>query len=63
MAAIITNTFKQQIAQSIFDEVYFPTASNTHRYYIGIGKSEQWDSSETVPDPLNSPREIYKSYI
>jgi hypothetical protein len=58
MAAIITNTFKQQIAQSIFDEVYFPTASNTHKYYIGIGKSEQWDSNETVPNPLNSPREI-----
>ena len=58
MAAIITNTFKQQLIQEVFQEVYFPDSSSTHKYYIGIGKSEQWDSSETVPDPVNSPRAI-----
>ena len=58
MSAIITNKFKQQLIQDVFQEVYFPDSSSTHKYYIGIGKSEQWDSSETVPTPLNSPREI-----
>ena len=58
MAAIITNTFKQQLIQEVFQEVYFPDSSSTHKYYIGIGKSEQWDSSETVPDPTNTPRSI-----
>ena len=58
MAAIITNTFKQQLIQDVYNEVYFPDSGSTHKYYIGIGKSEQWDSSETVPDPVNSPRDI-----
>ena len=58
MAAIITDKFKQQFAQTVFQEVFFPDSSSTHKYYIGIGKSEQWDSSETVPTPKNSPRDI-----
>ena len=58
MAAIITDKFKQQFAQTVFQEVFFPTDSSQHKYYIGIGKSEQWDSSETVPTPKNSPRDI-----
>lgn len=58
MAAIITDKFKQQFAQTVFQEVFFPTGSSQHKYYIGIGRSEQWDSSETVPAPTNSPRSI-----
>ena len=52
MAAIITDKFKQQFAQTVFQEVFFPTGSSQHKYYIGIGRSEQWDSSETVPAPI-----------
>ena len=40
MTAIITNTFKQQLIQNVYDEVYFPDSASTHKYYIGIGKSE-----------------------
>ena len=58
MAAIITDKFKQQFAQTVFQEVFFPDSSSTHKYYIGIGRSEQWDSSETVPNPTNSPRSV-----
>ncbi len=54
MSAIITDPFKKLLTQKIFDEV----ANTTNRYYIGIGRSEPWDSSETVPTPTNSPRTI-----
>ena len=54
MAAIVTDPFKKQLTQTVFNEV----TNTTARYYIGIGRSEQWDSSETVPDPTDSPRSI-----
>ena len=54
MSAIITDPFKKQITQTVFDEV----VNNTNRYYIGIGRSESWDSTETVPDPTDAPRTI-----
>jgi hypothetical protein len=56
MTAIITDTFKKQFVQTVFDEV--TATAVTHRYYIGIGRSEQWDSSETVPIPTDTPRTI-----
>ena len=54
MSAIITDPFKKQLTQTIFDEV----KNTTNRYYIGIGRSESWDSSETVPTPTDTPRTI-----
>ena len=58
MAAIITDPFKKQMVQTIFDEVSFPDSASTHRYYIGIGRSEQWDDSENVPTVTDTPRTI-----
>ena len=54
MTAIITDPLKRQLTQTIFNEVTAATA----RYYIGIGRSEAWDSAETVPTPLDNPRSI-----
>lgn len=54
MAAIITDTLKAQIARDFFDQF----ENNTALYYVGIGRSNQWDSSETVPTPVNNPLEI-----
>lgn len=51
MAAIVTDTLKRQIARDFFNE--FQNA--TENYYVGIGRSEPWDSSETVPTPTNNP--------
>ena len=48
MSAIITDPFKKQFMQNIFDEV----ENLTGRYYIGIGKNDQWNSTETVPTPI-----------
>ena len=54
MTAIVTDPFKKQLLQRVFDEVRLDSA----RYYLGIGRSEQWDASETVPTPLDTPRQI-----
>ena len=54
MPAIITDTFKKQLTQTIFDESRLDSA----RYYIGIGKSEPYDSAETVTTPTDTPRTI-----
>jgi len=54
MSAIITDPFKKQFMQNIFDEV----TNLTGRYYIGIGKNDQWNATETVPAPIDTPRTI-----
>tara|TARA_B100000123_G_scaffold27956_1_gene19041 strand:+ start:243 stop:1655 length:1413 start_codon:yes stop_codon:yes gene_type:complete len=53
MPAIITKKLKRKFAQQVFDEVRLVS----NRYYIGIGKAEPYDSSETVTTPLDSKRE------
>lgn len=50
MTAIITDHFKQEFVQQILDDVV-DSATN---YYIGIGRSQDWDSSDTAPSPLNN---------
>jgi hypothetical protein len=56
MPAIITDELKQLIARDFFDQFVLGTAD----YYAGIGRSEQWDSQDTVPIPVNTPGEIEK---
>ena len=51
MPAIVTDALRRQIAQDFFDQF----TNDTRKYYIGIGRSEQWDSSDTVPTPTNTP--------
>ena len=54
MSAIITDPFKKQFMQNVLDEVTNLTA----RYYVGIGKNDQWNVSETVPTPTDTPKTI-----
>ena len=54
MAAIITDPFKKQFMQKILDEV----SSLSARYYVGIGKNDEWNSTETVPPPIDTPKTI-----
>ena len=51
MPAIVTDTLKRQIARDFFDQFQ----DNTANYYVGVGRSEQWDSNELVPTPDNNP--------
>lgn len=53
MAAIITDYFKRELVQNIFEDV----ADSAVNYYIGIGRSQDWDSSDTPTVPVNSLRE------
>jgi hypothetical protein len=54
MSAIITDPFKKQFMQKIFDEA----SSLSARYYVGIGKNDQWNATETVPTPTDTPKTI-----
>lgn len=55
MVAIITDVLKKQLAQTLLDEF---DDSSADLYYVGLGASEQWDSSDTPPTPTNTEREI-----
>ena len=54
MSAIITDPFKKQLLQNVFNEV----DNLTNRYYVGIGKNDQWNVDETVPAPIDAPKKI-----
>jgi hypothetical protein len=53
MTGIITDSLKRVLLDNLIEEV----ASDSASYYIGIGNSIDWDSSDTAPTPLNSLRE------
>jgi hypothetical protein len=50
MAAVITDAFKRNVIELLKDNV----ESTSETYYIGIGRSQDWDSADNVPNPLNS---------
>ena len=54
MTAIITDPFKKQFMQKILDEASALSA----RYYVGIGKNDEWNSTETVPTPTDTPKTL-----
>lgn len=54
MTAIITDILKKQLVKSVFDEIN----AGSQNYYIGIGRSEQWNATETVPTPTDTPKTI-----
>lgn len=54
MVAIITDTFKRQILDNIYDNV----VDSNNTYYIGIGRSEAWNATDTPPIPNNSAKDI-----
>tara|TARA_B100000780_G_scaffold44026_1_gene27342 strand:- start:6902 stop:8251 length:1350 start_codon:yes stop_codon:yes gene_type:complete len=53
MTGIITDSLKRVLLDSLIAEVGTTAAS----YYIGIGNSIDWDSSDTAPTPVNTLRE------
>ena len=52
MPAVITDRLKKQIIQDLYDDVQ----DSAQTYYIGIGRSEQWNSTDTVQTPSNCGR-------
>lgn len=55
MTAILTDTFKFILAEKIIDEVQ--SASDSHEYYIGIGKSNTYNADDTLVNPIRTFRE------
>lgn len=53
MAATILDAFKKRFIEGIISDIL----SDSGEYYIGIGRSQVWDSADTAPTPLNSWRE------
>lgn len=53
MTAIITDKLKKQILLDIITDI---ETSGTE-YYIGLGRSEVWDSADTAPTPKNTARD------
>ena len=53
MTAIITTPLKKILIESLVTDI----EDSANRYYIGIGKADDWDSSDTPPTPLNTLRE------
>lgn len=53
MTGIITDSLKRILLDNLITEV----ASANNSYYIGIGNSIDWDSSDTTPTPVNSLRD------
>ena len=50
MSAIITDLIKR----TLLDGIIASAATTADTYYIGIGRSEQWNDSDVSPVPLNS---------
>ena len=53
MTGIITDSLKRILLDNLITEVATGSAS----YYLGIGNSIDWDSSDTAPVPVNTLRE------
>jgi hypothetical protein len=48
--AVITNTLKKQVIQSLLTDF----ADSSNNYYIGIGRSEDWNASDTARTTINA---------
>jgi hypothetical protein len=56
MVAIVTDTIKKNMATLLLDQVNNPIA-DSHEFYIGIGKTDTYNSTDTTVNPLRTFRE------
>ena len=52
MVAIITDKFKRQVLADIYTNVTDSAAT----YYVGIGRSNDWNATDAAPTPLNTAK-------
>ena len=66
MSATITDIFKRQLLDDLYNEFngwdYDSTdsAAVLNKFYIGIGRSEEWEDENDPPDPVPSKEDISK---
>jgi len=59
MPAIVTDNFKRRILDTLINDVDSTGVS----YHVAIGKSEPYDSADTVVDPIQNIREIRNAQL
>ena len=59
MPAIVTDNFKRRILDTLINDVDSTGVS----YHVAIGKSEPYDSADTVIDPIQNIREIRNAQL
>ena len=59
MPAIITDNFKRRIIDTLISDV----DSAGVNYHVGVGKSEPYDSADTVITPVNNIREVRNAQL
>ena len=55
MVAIVTDPLRQKFANLLFDEIQNSTDIN--EYYLGIGKSDPYDATDTTATPVRTTKE------
>ena len=55
MTAIVTDNLRKNLSDLFLAEVN--NASDSHQFYIGIGKSDVWNSTDTLVDPVRTDKE------
>ena len=55
MAATVTDNLRKNLAELLLTEI--TTSADSSQYYIGIGKSDQYNATDTVINPVRSNRE------
>ena len=55
MTAIVTDNLRKNLSDLFLAEVN--NASDSHQFHIGIGKSDVYNATDTLIDPVRSDRE------
>ena len=55
MTAIVTDNLRKNLSDLFLAEV--ENASDSHQFYIGIGKSDVWNATDTLVDPTQTDKE------
>ena len=55
MTAILTDNIRKNLAKLFIDQVQ--TTTDSDEYYVGVGKSTQWNASDTTITPVRTLRE------
>ena len=59
MPAIVTDRFKKELLLRLEADI----ADSANNYYVGIGRTYVWDSSDEAPTPTNSVRQVRNAQL
>ena len=59
MPAIVTDRFKKELLLRLDADIQ----DSDNKFYVGIGRSYDWDSSDTAPTPIQTERDIRNAQL